>query len=232
MPFTPKGIDWAGARKAFVERIPRPSYDDVADEFSCAISSLQRLSSEEGWPAQRAQFMERRLAEADVNQALLEVVSGDRAVQTRITSFVLVTLEKLTACVESIEDDKAPATKANVMNTCTFALANITASLKNMGMNGLAKGLDKAGKDAAKDGTGWTPNMMAQINLTVQNLNQQAGAQGAGVASKGESAALAGIASAGQSVAPTEQAKGAIGAGSQGVALDVSASAVPERSPA
>lgn len=218
MSFPSKNINWGAARKAFVERVPRPTYDDIALEFGCSAGSLARFSSEDGWPAMRAQYMERQLATAEASQALLEVVSGDRAVQTRITSFVLVTLERLTACVESIEDDKAPATKANVMNTCTFALANITASLKNMGMNGLGKALDKAGKDAGKEG--WTPGMMQQINLTVQTLTQQAAA---GAAGKGDSPPPGAAPVVSGPVTPTLAPAGAeSGAGS---ALDVQASA-------
>lgn len=169
--FTSKGYDWAKAREIFVGRAQRPTYDELAVEIGCAPGSLARISSEEGWPALRAQHMERQLVAADASSVLLDAVRADRTILTGVTSLAIVTLAALHRCVESVKDEKAPQTKAQALNTCSFALKNIADALRAAGIVGISRTLDAAGKDGSNR---WNPEMLQQINVTVQNLQAAA----------------------------------------------------------
>ncbi len=170
MPYDSKGYDWEKARQIFVEQPNRPTYEELAAEIGCAPGSLARLSSEQGWPALRAQHMERQLVAADASAVLLEAVKADRTILTGFTSLAIVMIAALTRCVESVEDDKAPQTKAQALNTCAFAMKNCADGLRAVGLIGISKTLD-----TGKDGNGrWNPEMLQQINVTVQNLQAQA----------------------------------------------------------
>lgn len=61
---------------------------------------------------------------------------------------------------------KSPATRAQILNTCSFAINNLANACKTVGIVGLAKEL----KDAAntREG-GWSPALQQQINVTIQN---------------------------------------------------------------
>ncbi len=170
MPFAAKGIDWDAVRKTYVERPQRPTYDELALEFACAPGSLARLSSEEGWPALRARYMESQMVAADASAVILAAVRADRTILTNVTSLAILMLEKLSRCVESVQDEKAPQTKAQALNTCSFAMKNLTDALKNVGLIGVSKTLDQAGKEGNNQ---WDPKFLQQINVTVQNLKQQ-----------------------------------------------------------
>lgn len=167
MGFAPKGYDWEKARKLFVESPTRPTYDEIAIEIGCAPGSVARLSGDEGWPALRAQHMEAQLVASDASAVLLAAVKADRTILTNFTSLALVMLAALARCVESVEDDKAPQTKAQALNTCSFAMKNTADALKAIGLIGISRTLDSGGKEA--NGR-WDPAMLNQINVTVQNL--------------------------------------------------------------
>lgn len=184
MAFTAKGIDWVAARAVFVERPQRPTYEELAKEFDCAAGSLARLSSEEGWPALRAQHMDAQLEKADASAVLLAAVKVDRTMLNGLASFAVVTIASLTRCVESIADEKAPQTKAQALNTCCFAAKNLADALRAVGIIGVSKTLDGEGK---MDNGRWDPKMLQQINIQVGAMAAQAGAgpavgQGAGSA--------------------------------------------------
>lgn len=166
-PVPSKGIEWEKARKLFIESTPRPTYGELAALIGCAEGSLSRLSSEQGWPALRAQYMERRLAESDATGQIAQALSVDRTLVDGVSSVAIVSLSALSRTVEGIKDEQAASTKANVLNTCSFALKNIAESLKAVGLVGLSKRLE--GASNGKDGQ-WDPKLYQQINLTVQTL--------------------------------------------------------------
>lgn len=108
--------------------------------------------------------MEAQLAKADASGQLVQALSVDRTMTDGVSSVALVTLSALVRTVESMDEDKAASTKAQTLNTVSFALKNVADSLKAVGLVGLAKNLDPDGKAGGK----WDPKILNQINLTVQ----------------------------------------------------------------
>ena len=115
--------------------------------------------------------MDSQLEKADASAVLLRAVKADRTIITGYASFAVVTIARLTAIVEGVDDKKASATQAEAINTCTFAAKNLADSLKSLGIIGIAKTLDVEGKE---NNGRWNPGVLSQINLTVQNLVSQA----------------------------------------------------------
>lgn len=177
MAFASKGIDWDGARQMFVETPERPTYEQIAQRFGCHVGAVGRMSADGGWPALRAQHMEAQLAKADAQSVILHAVKADRTIVTGFASFAVVTIARLTATVESIDDARAPQTKADAINTCTFAAKNLADALRSVGIIGVAKTLNE-GKEANGQ---WNPEMLTQINLVVQTLAAKPGDPSAGV---------------------------------------------------
>lgn len=163
--FPSKGFDWEKGKKLFVESPQRPTYDELAVEIGCAPSSVARLSADQGWAAIRAQHWEQKLVECDAGAKLAEALTHDRTITHGIASFAITTIAALSRCVESIPEEQAASTRSQTITNCTFALKNLSESVKNVGLVGLAKTLpDAKGKD------GWDPRLLQQINVTVQNL--------------------------------------------------------------
>lgn len=160
-------VEWQPLRDAYVQRTTRPTYDELAVEYAVPAPAIGRCASDEGWPALRARYLDSQLVAADASGVLLAAVRADRTILTGVTSMAIVTIASLTRCVESIDDERAPQTKAQALNTCTFALKNLTDALKNVGLIGVAKTLDDEGKSA--NGR-WDPKMLTQINVTMQGL--------------------------------------------------------------
>lgn len=163
--FGSKGYDWEKGRKLFIESAVRPTYEEVAKEVGCAVGSVSRLSAEEGWPALRAQHFEQALAKADASAVILEAIKADRTIVTGITSFAITMVASLSRCVESIKEENSASTKAQALNTASFAMKNLAEALKAVGIVGIAK---KLGEDGSGNGGRWDPKILNQINLTVQ----------------------------------------------------------------
>ena len=60
-------------------------------------------------------------------------------------------------------------TRANTLNTVSFAMGNVARALKEVGVVGIPKALkESAGVDS---GNGrWNPQMLQALNVTVQNI--------------------------------------------------------------
>jgi hypothetical protein len=182
MGFAPKGIDWDSAQRAFVERPQKPSYGDLALEFGCAPGSLARLSSENGWPALRARYMEAQLLSADASSMLLSVAKGDRTIMTGYLSLAVVTIGTLQATVERVRDSgKAESTVADVVNTCMFAAKNLADSLRSAGILCAGKLLADG---AQKDNGRWDQSILTQINVNFAELQKAAAAAPSQAAAK------------------------------------------------
>jgi hypothetical protein len=122
----------------------------------------------------RAAYFERQLAKADASAVILAAVNADRTITSGFLSFAVVTIARLSQIVESVDESRAPATKADAINTCTFAARNLAESLRSIGIMGIARTLDRAKEDNGR----WNPGMLNQINVVVQGLQGQ-GAQSA-----------------------------------------------------
>jgi hypothetical protein len=165
-----RSVDWQPLRDAFVQRSPRPSYSELSAEFNVPITTISICASEEAWTSLRAQFLETRLREADASAVLLEAIKIDRTLIRTVSDLALVALNRLKHEIERLTDEKAPSTNVEVLNTCSFAAANFTRALKDTGVIGLPKGMSAEGKEL--NGR-WNPEMLQQINVTVQNLTAQ-----------------------------------------------------------
>ena len=189
MPIASKNIDWNSARAAFVERNPRPTYDELAIEFHCAPGAVGRVSSQEGWPALRASYLDAQLVKADASTVLLEACKADRTIARSYASLAVVSLARLIGIVESIPEERAAETKANAINTCMFAAKNLADALRSAGILGVSKTLNGAGKE---DNGRWDNGLLQQINVNFTGLQQAVSAAqqapGAGPTVNGEAA--------------------------------------------
>ena len=163
-------VDWLAARKAFIERAERPTVTELAAEFGCTVERMNRANADEGWATLRAAHLEKQLRSGDAAVALMRAAQADSAVTHAVSNLALEVIQQLHEVVaKAATVAKAENTKANTLNTVTFALRNLTGALKEVGIVGVPKSLkESAGVDS---GNGrWNPAMLASLNVTVQNL--------------------------------------------------------------
>lgn len=170
MPSSSRQIDWQRLRDAFVQRPARPTYTELSAEFSVPLPTISVCASEEGWTSLRAQYLESRLKEADAASILLEAIKIDRSLIRSVSDLALVALSAIKRTVERLDETRAPSTNLEALNTAGFATANFTRALKDCGVVGLPKGM----ADGKEENGRWNPQMLSQINVTVQNLAAQA----------------------------------------------------------
>lgn len=163
-------VDWLAARKAFIERAERPTVTELAAEFGCTVERMNRANADEGWATLRAAHLEKQLRSGDAAVALMRAAQADSAVTHAVSNLALEVIQQLHEVVaKAATVAKAENTRANTLNTVTFALRNLTGALKEVGIVGVPKSLkESAGVDS---GNGrWNPAMLASLNVTVQNL--------------------------------------------------------------
>ena len=119
----------------------------------------------------RAAHLEAQLRQGDAAVALLRAAKMDSAIMASFTNLALETVRKLQEIVDQVESKKSVNTRANTLNTVTFAMGNIARALKEVGVVGIPKALkESAGVDS---GNGrWNPAMLQSLNITVANLMQ------------------------------------------------------------
>ena len=170
--FPVRGHDWVGLRRAFIERPVRATYAELGKEFYVSEDRIKRCACDEGWAMLRAAHREAQLRQGDAAVALLRAAQADTAVTHAVSNLALEVIQQLHDVVaKSATVGKAENTKANPLNTVTFALKNLTGALKEVGIVGVPKALkESAGVDS---GNGrWNSQMLASLNVTVQNLMQ------------------------------------------------------------
>ena len=106
---------------------------------------------------------------------LLRAAKMDSAIMASFTNLALETVRKLQEIVDQVESKKSVNTRANTLNTVSFAMGNIARALKEVGVVGIPKALkESAGVDS---GNGrWNPAMLQSLNITVANLMQPSAA--------------------------------------------------------
>jgi hypothetical protein len=165
-------VDWVAARKAFIERAERPTVTELAAEFGCTVERMNRANADEGWATLRAAHLDKQLRSGDAAVALMRAAQADTAVTHAVSNLALEVIQQLHEVVaRAATVSKAENTRANTLNTVTFALKNLTGALKEVGIVGVPKSLkESAGVDS---GNGrWNPAMLQSLNVTVQNLMQ------------------------------------------------------------
>lgn len=174
-------IDWIPIREAFIKRPAKPTYDELSEEFGINYSTIANTCADEGWPVLRAQFLDAQLQSSGAKEIILNALSCAKAIVDSASTFGLVMFQQLTGI---IQDQKlaglAPSTRAEVLNTASFAAANTSRAMKELGVVGFAKALNDSGREGNHQ---WNPEMLTQINLTVQNMQSK---DGASVSAKAE----------------------------------------------
>jgi len=167
--FIARPVDWPKVRDAFIRRPERPTYAELAGEFDLNENRIKRCAADEGWTALRASHLETQLQACNASQVLLSAVKIDQTIVREFSDAALIVLGRIKTCVEGVEENRAASTNVQVYNTATFALANLSRALKDVGIVGIPKGLADG---AQKENGRWNPQLLSQINLTVQNLSQ------------------------------------------------------------
>lgn len=177
-----KVIDWQPIREAYCRRSPKPTYTELSKEFNVSLSRTSEVSAEELWDDLRAGYAERRLKESGATELVMKAIEGEgfilhgaREVATKVLAGLRVILEELS------DAEKAPkslGSRADIINTVTFALANLAKFLEALGLVGMHKELRKLKHEGKADGS-WENGVMQQINVTVQNLQSEAKQAGA-----------------------------------------------------
>ena len=184
--------DWPAIRRAFIERPERPLLSDLSVEFGVSEARISRACSDEGWPALRAARLDDALRSSDAVKALLDAARTETTVQRAVSNLALEIVQQLQEVTAEAGKAKGKAenTRANTLNTVTFALRNLTGALKEVGLVGLPKAL-KAGGGMADDQGRWNPQMLQALNVTVQTIVGQQPQQGPAAGPSGAIAAPA-----------------------------------------
>ena len=166
-----RSFDWVSLRKAFIETPERATYSELSKDFNISEERIKRAACDEGWAMLRAAHLEAQLRQGDAAVALLRAAKMDSAIMASFTNLALETVRKLQEIVDQVESKKSVNTRANTLNTVTFAMGNIARALKEVGVIGIPKALkESAGVDS---GNGrWNSAMLQSLNITVANLMQ------------------------------------------------------------
>ncbi len=159
-------------RKAFVERDVRPMYTSLSEEFSVPASTIQHWAAQGAWLEARAahlQKLEKQSRAADI--VLTAAKRADERIMRAFSDVIIIGLEKLSFALAQIPEKQAASTQAQTINTCSFAAKNFSEVCRTLGIVGFSKALDQEGKEA--NGR-WNPDMLQQINVTVQNMTDKA----------------------------------------------------------
>lgn len=171
--FPLRTFDWPAIRKAFIDASERPSFAELAAQFKCSEDRIRKAAQEEGWATLRAAHLEAQLKNGDAAMALLRAAKMDTAVVSAVTNVSLNVIQKLEEIIAQLESKKSVNTRANTLNTVTFALGNVTKALKEVGVVGIPKALKQAGLEGSNGQ--WSASMVSALNVTVQNIvGQQA----------------------------------------------------------
>lgn len=164
--------NWQEIRDAFVTRNVRPTYDELSTEFHVPQGTIARAAQDEAWPVLRANRVNAALEAVNAGEQILTALKSSRAIVSAGENVGIIALQKITQLLEDVLNDKAQAvsTRANNLNTISFAISNVAKAMKDLGIVGFAKGLQDEGAPNGK----WKPELLQQINVTVQNLTKQA----------------------------------------------------------
>ena len=171
--FATRTFDWASVRRDFIEAEERPTWAELAAKYKCSDERLRRAAQDEGWATLRVAHLEAQLKNGDAAVALLRAAKMDTAVIAAVTNVSLNVIQKLEEIIGQLETKKSVNTRANTLNTVTFALGNVTRALKEVGVVGIPKALKQAGMEGSNGQ--WSASMVSALNVTVQNIvGQQA----------------------------------------------------------
>ena len=160
-------------RRTFIEAEERPTYEKLADEFSVPLNTIKNWAAEEGWQRMRMANLEMLAEKGDALGVLVRAAKIDRSLVDAAANNLLLAHERITQCLSDIDCKRAVSSRSQTINTLTFALLNLANTAKAAGLVGMPKGLG----DEGKSGNGqWNPQLLNQINVTVNTLKEKAAA--------------------------------------------------------
>ena len=152
------------AKQAFIEREEKPTYQSLSDEFDVPLSTIGRASVDENWVSLRAADIERKALENKATQIVLSAANTvNQPIMNAAQNAVLLALQKIALIFSDIDDERAPSTRAQTVNTLSFAFKNICDGCKSMGIGSLPKKF----AELSEGGAGWSTGLMQQINVHV-----------------------------------------------------------------
>ena len=166
-PFRPRGEHWDKIRQKFCESPERPTFKELSVEFNIPEKTLTNAAFDQGWPILRAQAMNAALEEAGARETILAALQASRAVVSAGENAGLIMLQKIVQLANEVSDDKALATRSNILSTLGFAISNTAKAMKDLGIVGFAGKLKEEGTSGNNQ---WDPKLLAQVNVTIQNL--------------------------------------------------------------
>lgn len=147
-------------REAFTTRPVQPTLEELAEEFGMKRSTVGYWSASQNWSALRSAHLQTRTKAEGIAEQVTQRVS--LPVTQAATAAILATFEAIIRTVQDIDHARSASTRAEVVNTCSFALKNTTDACKNIGIVGLPKTLKEVAEGTAG---GWSPALTQQINV-------------------------------------------------------------------
>lgn len=163
-------VNWIEAKRAFIQREERPSFEALAAEFGGTGQRMGQVANEEGWGIQRADLIEKRLAETEAGQAIAKALQEDAVLRNAARNAALTLFLRIGAIGTALESNapKSLATQSQVANNLSFAYQNTCSGLKHMGISGIAKALGDEGREK-----GFDPKFLVQINNQINSAKEK-----------------------------------------------------------
>ena len=166
-----QNANWAIIREEYLSESPAPTYTELADRHGVSTMLISRMAGEEQWPQARLKRQQLALEKANAGQIIAEAISAEREVIDKAKSLAIKLLSAVELAIEQVAalaDSEGKEKKMlDLANTASFCLLNTSNAMKALGVVGLPKALN----DAGKSGNGqWDKQLLQQINVTVQGL--------------------------------------------------------------
>ena len=158
-------------RESFVTRLERPTYEELCSEFGVNVNTCKGWAADESWVALRIAHQEKLAEKSDALGVVLKASQIDRRSIESCADAVLRGFQAVSRLYDQMDFTRAASTNASVVNTLSFATKNLADACKVAGIIGAAKILADAGKE---DNGRWNPQMLSQLNVTIQNMTAEA----------------------------------------------------------
>lgn len=163
--------NWGPIRDAYLQETPCPTYLELSERFGVNKGLVGRIGLEENWPEMRLKRQQAALQAINAGQVIAEAITAERQIVDKakqVTSTIMEAVNGVAQTLVSMSNDQANVRKvSDIANTLSFTISNLCNAMKALGVVGLPKALN----DAGKSGNGqWDKQLLQQINVTVQGL--------------------------------------------------------------
>lgn len=169
--------DWTPVREAYVTESPRPTYEELATRFNIPAGTVTRVASADGWPDMRQARMLELAQKSDALEILTKAANSNRLISDLAATFAEEMVAALIDWLPTVKNVESPRGRIDMMNTATFAFQNLANGCKGFGVVGLPDSLRKAAggiQDGLQGNGRWNPNLLVQINTTVEGMKSEA----------------------------------------------------------